>query len=479
LKDSFVEELTDSASLDARTLRIIPWIVAISFFMQMLDTSIMNTALPVIAKNLNENPLNLHWVVIAYMLAVALLMPVSGWVADRFGMRTVLFGAIMLFMAGSLFCATASSLKILIAARVVQGMGGAFMVPVGRLAVLRIYPRQYLVQVLSFVTIPGMLGPLFGPTVGGFLVQYATWHWIFLINLPVGFIGCVAVLRYIPNLRRVKLPRFDIRGFVLFGTAMLLVSFALDTVGQGNLAMSQVLALTVGGILCIGLYVIHASVWPNPLFRLSIFRIRTFTVGLLGNIFARLAAGGMPYLTPLLLQVLLGYSPFNAGLIMIPMSLMAIFSKTLATRLLNSFGFRMVLFVNTVALGSLIVLFSSFSPSTPLYIMVIIFSVFGAVNSLQFTAMNTLALIGLSDEDSSSGNSLLSVVMQLSMSLGVAVAASLMAVFLPGGANPAAEPELAAGFSATYLCLGGISVIAALIFLCTPKDFGKGAAQRM
>lgn len=474
-----MEDLTSPVSLNARTLRIIPWIVAISFFMQMLDTSIMNTALPAIAKSLNESPLNLHWVVIAYMLAVALLMPMSGWVTDRFGTRTVLFGAILLFMAGSLFSAVAPSLNILIAARVVQGLGGAFMAPVGRLTVLRIYPRQYLVQILSFVSIPGMLGPLCGPAVGGFLVQYFTWHWIFLINLPVGLIGCLAVLHYIPNLRRAELPRFDIRGFVVFSAAMLLISFALDSAGQESLPTLMVLALTAGGVLCIGLYIVHARVCPNPLFRLSIFRIRTFTVGLLGNIFARLASGGMPYLTPLLLQVLLGYSPLNAGLIMIPIVLMAIFSKALATRLLNTFGYRAVLFVNTVALGSIIALYSNFSHDTPLYVILIIFSIFGAVNSLQFTAMNTLTLIGLPDEEASSGNSLLSVVMQLSMSLGVAVAASLMAVFLPGGTKLAAGPELAAGFSSTYLYMGGISAIAALIFLCTPKGFGKGRAQRM
>lgn len=227
-----------------------------------------------------------------------------------------------------------------------------------------------------------------------------------------------------------------------------------------------------------GLYVVHARSYPTPLFRLSILRIRTFTVGLLGNIFARLASGGMPYLTPLLLQVLLGYSPFHAGLIMIPTALMAMFSKTLATRLINKFGYRAVLFTNTVALGGFMALFSNFAPGTPLYVILLIFGAFGAVNSLQFTAMNTLTLIGLPDEEASSGNSLLSVIMQLSLSLGVAVAASLMAIFMPSGAKAASGPELATVFSATYLCMGGISVFAALIFLCTPKDFGKGAAQR-
>ncbi len=473
------EKITDPSSLDARTLRIIPWIVAISFFMQMLDTSILNTALPSIAKSLNENPLDLHWVVIAYMLTVAVFMPVSGWVADRFGTRKVLFCAIVLFTAGSLFCATSTSLNMLIVARVVQGMGGAFMVPVGRLTVLRVYPREYLVQVLSFVSIPGMIGPLLGPTVGGLLVQYATWHWIFLINLPVGIVGCFAVLRYIPDLRRLDLPRFDIRGFILFGAAMLLISFALDSAGQKTLPDLAVLGILAAGALCVGLYIVHARIRPEPLFRLSIFRIRTISVGILGNICARLASGGMPYLTPLLLQVLMGYSPLNAGLMMIPMSLMAIFTKTLATRLLNGFGYRRVLFLNTILLGCLIALYSNFSSGTPLYVMLIVFGFYGAANSLQFTAMNTLALIGLPDQAASSGNSLLSVVMQLSMSLGVAVAASFMATFLPAGAVRAAGPELAAAFRYTYWCMGSINVIAALIFLFTPKGFGKGAAQRM
>jgi len=472
-----MEALTDPVSLDAGRLRIIPWIVAIAFFMEMLDTSILNTALPAIARSLHENPLTMHWTVISYMLTVAVLLPVSGWLADRFGICAVLFGAILLFMAGSLFSAASTSLNMLIAARVVQGMGGAFMMPVGRLAVLRIYPREHLVSVLSFVTIPAMIGPLLGPTVGGFLVQYFTWEWIFLINLPVGLIGCVAVLRYIPNLRQPQMPRFDILGFILFAAAMLLVSFALDSAGQGDLSLSLVLALTAGGGLCMGLYVWHARVCPDPLFRLSLLRIRSFTIGLLGNVFARLANGGMPYLMPLLLQVLLGYSPFTAGLIMIPSALMAIFGKAVITRLLNRFGYRKVLFLNTVALGSIIALFSRFSPGTPIYVIVVIFGVFGTINSLQFTAMNTLTLIGLPSEEASSGNSLLSVVMQLSMSLGVAVAASLMAIFLPGGAKPSAGTELAAGFSSTYLCMGGISVIAALIFLGTPKGFGKGSAQ--
>jgi EmrB/QacA subfamily drug resistance transporter len=450
-------------------LRIIPWIVAIAFFMQMLDTSVLNTALPSIARSLGESPLNLHWAVIAYVLAVAVLMPVSGWLADRFGVRKVLFSAIVVFAAGSVLCATSRSLGFLIFARAAQGVGGAFMMPVGRLIILRSYPRRQLVQVLSFVSIPALIGPLMGPALGGFLVEYASWHWIFLINVPVGAVGCLAVLRYIPDLRGTVRARFDLPGFLLFGAAMLLASFALDGAGQKQFSNPLLGGLGGGGALCFALYVLHARRYAQPLFSLALFKIRSFSVGIAGNIFARLAGGGMPYLTPLLLQVLLGYSPFKAGLVMVPMTVMAIFSKALATRLLNRFSYRRVLFVNTALLGCLIASYSFLAAGTPLWVTLILFSVFGAVNSLQFTAMNTLTLIGLPDEMAASGNSLLSVVMQLALGLGVAAAAGGLALFRPAGLAVSAG-GLAEAFRLTYFCMGGLSLAAAFIFLLTPPD---------
>ena len=468
---------------DPQALRIIPWIVAIAFFMQMLDTSVLNTALPSIARSLGESPLNLHWAVIAYVLAVAVLMPVSGWVADRFGTRRVLFAAIIIFAAGSVLCATSRSLGFLVFARAAQGVGGAFMMPVGRLVILRSYPRRQLVQVLSFVSIPALIGPLMGPALGGFLVEYASWHWIFLINIPVGVVGCLAVLRYIPNLQGTVRARFDVSGFLLFGAAMLMLSFALDGVGQAQFSRLLLGALAGGGLLCFALYVAHARRHPQPLFSLALFKIRSFSVGIAGNIFSRLASGGMPYLTPLLLQVLLGYSPFNAGLVMIPMTVMAIFSKAMATRLLNRFSYRRVLFVNTVLLGCLITAYSFLAQGTPLWLTLALFSVFGAVNSLQFTAMNTLTLIGLPDDMAASGNSLLSVVMQLALGLGVAAAATGLTLFLPEGVSVASVGQagtgsLAGAFRLTYFCMGGLSVLAAFIFLLTPAGLNAGEEGR-
>lgn len=471
--------LLEPHALDERALRVIPWIVAIAFFMQMLDTSILNTALPSIADSLQQSPLAMHWVVIAYMLTVAVLMPISGWVADRFGTRTILLAAIVLFSAGSLLCAFSYSLHFLIGARIIQGVGGAFLMPVGRLAILRIYPRHNLVQVLSFISIPALVGPLLGPAVGGFLTEYASWHWIFLINLPVGLLGCIAVLYFFPELKQERTV-FDLCGFFLFGAAMLMISFSLDGWGHGRLSQPLVAALGVGGFLCIALYIVHARRHVAPLFRLRIFRIRSFSVGLAGNILARFASGGMPYLTPLLLQVVMGYQPFTAGLALIPMTVSAIFSKAVATRLLNRFGYRRVLVVNTILLGALITGFSLFTPHTPLWVLLLVFVLFGAVNSLQFTAMNTLALIELPQNEASSGNSLLSVITQLSLSLGVAVAATCLALYSSGESTlvgPAASDTLRQAFRATYLTIGSLSIFAAAVFAFTPKSLGKGMVR--
>ena len=237
--------------LDARTAKMLPWIVAIAFFMQTLDGTILNTALPSMAADLQENPLRMQSVVIAYMLTVAVLIPASGWIADRFGTRRIFFGAILLFTLGSLLCALSQSLNMLVGARVIQGLGGALMMPVGRLVVLRAYPRTELVRIMSFITVPALLGPLIGPTLGGWLVEYTNWHWIFLINIPVGILGCWAAWKVMPDLRGAERTRFDLPGFCLFGAAMLLISIALEGLGEMHLPHVRVLMLLLGGIACL------------------------------------------------------------------------------------------------------------------------------------------------------------------------------------------------------------------------------------
>lgn len=430
--------------------------------MQALDGTILNTALPSMASSLNENPLRMQAVVIAYLLTVALLIPASGWIADRFGTRRVFLGAVLLFSLGSLLCALSPSLELLVGARIVQGVGGALMMPVGRLVILRVYPRQDLVRVLSFVTIPGLLGPLAGPTLGGWLVEYASWHWIFLINLPVGLLGCLVAMKLMPDLRSPVPSRFDSIGFLLFGGSMVLISIALEGLGELHLSHLRVVLLLIGGLVLLTAYWLRALRIDKPLFPPSLFKARTFAVGILGNLFARLGSGALPFLTPLLLQVGLGYPPSTAGMTMIPLALFAMVAKPMAKPLLDFFGYRKLLVGNTLILGCLIAGFGLVDQDTPYVWLLLHLSLLGAVNSLQFTAMNTLTLIDLQDSNASSGNSLMSVVVQLSISLGVACAAALLGGFQTD--LDTGQDTVLGAFHATYVSVGLMSMLAAAIF---------------
>jgi EmrB/QacA subfamily drug resistance transporter len=448
-------------TLDPRTARLLPWIIAIAFFMQTLDGTILNTALPAMARDLAENPLRMQGVIIAYMLTVALLIPASGWIADRFGTRRIFFGAILLFSIGSLLCAISANFTQLVCARVLQALGGALMMPVGRLVVLRAYPRSELVRIMSFITLPGLLGPLIGPTLGGWLVEYASWHWIFLINLPVGALGCWAVHRYMPDLRGAERTPFDGIGFLLFGAAMLLITVALEGLGELQLPHVRVMLLLLGGLACLAAYWLRAGRIEDPLFSPRLFRNRTFSVGILGNLFARLGGGSLPFLTPLLLQVALGYSPAEAGMSMIPLALAAMAMKPLAKPLIDHFGYRRILTGNTLLLGALIASLGLVAEQSSTLLLIQL-CLLGAANSLQFTAMNTVTLIDLRDEDASSGNSMLSVVVQLSMGMGVASAAALLSGFT---LDQSGDDSVLNAFQATFFCVGLLSMLAATIFL--------------
>jgi EmrB/QacA subfamily drug resistance transporter len=446
---------------DSASLNILLWIAAVGFFMQTLDATIVNTALPAMARSLGESPLRTQAVVISYALAMAMLIPASGWLADRFGTRKVFFSALVLFGIGSLLCAYSPSLPYLVASRVIQGLGGAMLLPVGRLAVLRAFPREKFLQAMSLVTIPGLLGPLIGPTLGGWLVEYASWHWIFLINVPIGIIGCIATARYMPDFRTASLSRFDMVGYLLLAISMTSISLSLD--GMSELAMrhATVLLLLILGLVCLAAYWLRAARRPDPLFPLALFKVNSFSVGILGNLFARIGSGCMPFLIPLLLQLTLGFTPLQAGLMMVPVAIAGIFVKRMGTPLIERFGYRRVLLVNTVLVGLAICSFALVSPNEPLWVRLLQLTIFGAVNSMQFTAMNTLALKDLEGGLASSGNGLLSMVMMLSMSLGVAAAGALLSAFVEFFKDKA-HPLSA--FHGTFICMGLITAMSAFIF---------------
>lgn len=443
------------------------WIVAFGFFMQTLDTTIVNTALPSMARSLQQSPLNMHSVIVSYVLTVAIMLPVSGWLADRFGVRNVFFSAIVLFSAGSLCCALSGTLDQLILSRVLQGIGGAMMVPVGRLTVMRLVPRAEYMAAMTFVTLPGQIGPLLGPALGGLLVEYASWHWIFLINIPVGLIGAVATLALMPNVTLPTRP-FDFTGYLLLAAGMATLTLALD--GQHGSGMSPLLLclLILSGVFSLMFYLRHARHNDGALFSLKLFDNRLYSIGLTGSLTGRIGSGMLPFMTPIFLQVGLGYSPLHAGLMMIPMVLGNMGMKRMVVQVVNRFGYRHVLMGATLALALVVLLFPVVAILEWHILLPVVLFLQGMVNGIRFSAMNTLTLKALPDELASSGNSLLSMVMQLSMSIGVTVAGLLLGTFSRHAAS--ASPQIAQAFISTWLCMALIIALPVFVFWRVPAE---------
>ncbi|WP_313296162.1 multidrug transporter subunit MdtD [Diaphorobacter sp.] len=445
------------------------WLVALGFFMQTLDATIVNTALPAMATDLGESPLQMHSVIVAYSLAMAVLIPASGWLADRFGTRRVFMAAIALFAFGSVLCALSPNLSFLVAARVVQGLGGALLLPVGRLAVLRAFPREQFIRAISFVAIPGLVGPLIGPTLGGWMVEFASWHWIFWVNVPVGILGLLAARKYMPEGEPMPPRAFDLMGFVMLAGGMALVSLAVESMAGGGVRSASSLIMLVFGLACLAGYWLHALKKPEPLFAPELFTVRTLRVGLLGNLFSRLGSSAMPFMMPLVLQVSLGYSPMHAGMMMLPTVLGSMATKPLVTRVVHHWGYRQVLLVNTFVLALLIASFASISPGMPLPLLVVQLFIFGSVNSLQFSAMNTVTLKDLMPSFASSGNSLLSMVQMLAMGMGVAAAGAVLAGFQAHLTATTAGETLWA-FRGTFIVMGLLTLAATVLFAQLPES---------
>jgi EmrB/QacA subfamily drug resistance transporter len=438
------------------------WLVALGVFMQMLDSTIVNTALPSMAAGLGEHPLRMQSVVIAYALTMAMLIPASGWLADRFGTKRVFLAAITLFTIGSALCAYSHTLAQLVGSRVVQGIGGAMLLPVGRLAVLRSFPRGEFLRAITFVTLPGLIGPLVGPTLGGWLVEIASWHWIFLINIPVGIIAATATLLLMPDAKS-EVSRFDIVGYLLLSFSMVAISLSLDGLSELGLRHAAVLMLMIFGLASFVAYWLHASQVKSPLFSLKLFDVPSYRVGILGNLFSRIGSGSMPFLIPLLFQIALDFTPLESGAMMIPVALAGMASKRLVVPLIRELGYRRVLVGNTILVGLAMASFALISPGEPVWLRIVQLAFFGLVNSLQFTSMNTITLNDLEGPLASGGNSLLSMVMMLSTSLGVASASGLLAAFtgLFGGEHGATTLP---AFHATFVCVGLITSTSAAIF---------------
>ena len=457
------------------TVRWQLWIVAFGFFMQTLDTTIVNMAIPSMAHDLGVSPLHMHAVIVSYVLTVAVTLPLSGWLADRFGVRNIFFSAIVLFSVGSLLCALSSTLDQLVMARVVQGVGGAMMVPVGRLTVMKIVPREQYMSAMTFVTLPGQIGPLVGPALGGVLVEYASWHWIFLINIPVGIVGAIATLMLMPNYS-MQTRRFDFIGFLLLAAGMATLTMALD--GQRSSGGSPLLlgAMILTGVFSLLFYLMHARHNDNALFSLKLFDNRLYSIGLLGSFLGRIGSGMLPFMTPIFLQVGMGFTPFHAGLMMIPMVLGNMGIKRVVVRIVNLFGYRNALVGTTLALAVVVLLFPLVALFGWIWLLPLVLLMQGMINALRFSSMNTLTLKDLPDELASSGNSLLSMIMQLSMSIGVTIAGLLLGAF--GQDALGSSDNVHSLFISAWACMALIIALPALVFWRVPKETSKNVDLR-
>jgi EmrB/QacA subfamily drug resistance transporter len=442
--------------------RLLPWLVAVAFFMESLDTTILNTAVPAIAHALKVAPLSMKAVLSSYTLSLAVFIPISGWMADRYGTRRVFASAIGLFTLGSFLCGISSDIHLLVACRVLQGCGGAMMVPVGRLTMVRTFPKSELIRAMSFVAIPGLIGPMLGPIAGGLIVGYFHWRVIFFVNLPIGLIGLCMVYLHLPDYREKSDP-LDIVGLILFGSGIALLSYVLEIFGEHTLSVREILGLLAISILLLAGYGWHAMNNTFPLLRLSLFRIRTFRAAVSGSFFTRLGIGGIPFILPLLYQVGLGFNPIKSGLLMMPQAIAAMSLKPAMPRILTRFGYRAVLVSNTAILGLLIALFATIGVGTPVWLMVALTFCFGFFSSLQYTSMNTLVYADVTDEETSSASSIASTMQQMAISFGVATASLAAAFFIPDRFHSSA-PQMIHGIHQAFFVLGGLTILSTIVF---------------
>jgi EmrB/QacA subfamily drug resistance transporter len=443
--------------------RLLPWLVAVAFFMESLDTTILNTAVPTIAKALAVAPLSMKAVLSSYALSLAVFIPISGWMADRFGTRRVFSSAIGLFTLGSLLCGISSNIDVLVACRIVQGCGGAMMVPVGRLTLVRTFPKSELIRAMSFVAIPALIGPMLGPIAGGLIVGYLHWRVIFFINLPIGLLGLYLVCRHLPDYREEHTHPLDIIGLILFGSGIALLAYVLEVFGEHTLGGYAILELLLVSAVLLASYALRAARIEFPLLRLTLFRIRTFRASVSGSYFTRLGIGGIPFLFPLLYQVGLGFTPIQSGLLMMPQAVAAMSLKVAVPGILRRFGYRRVLISNTVILGLLIVLFVTIGVGTPVWFIVGQAFVFGFFTSLQYTSMNTLVYADVTEEQASGASTIASTMQQMAISFGIATASLATAFFIPDRFQTSA-PEMIHGIHDAFLVLGGLTILSAIVF---------------
>ncbi|MDO4432998.1 MAG: DHA2 family efflux MFS transporter permease subunit [Alysiella sp.] len=451
--------------------RFLPVLLALAVFMQMLDSTVLNTALPSMANDLGKSPLQMQSAIVSYALTLALMMPLSGFLCDRYGTRQVFFIALLVFVAGSVLCAAAPNLSTLVIARIVQGLGGAMLAPLPRLVIMRAYDKSRLVSMMNFVIMPALIGPVIGPVVGGYLVEYASWHWIFLINLPFGLLAAWFTLKIMPDFRGLQEGKrhFDLTGFLLFGGGAAGLSLAVEVAQHENAQLFSALCALLS-FWALGLYWRHSQIDPQPLYGRDLLAVRTFRLGLSGNLASRLGMSAVPFLLPLLLQVGFGRGAAEAGWALVPVALATIAAKPLIQPLMRRLGYRRLLMVNTCLIGMIIASFALTTATTPWWILLSQLIALGVCNSIQFTSMNTLTLADLRPVQAASGTSLMTVNQQLAIGFGIALGAAMLQYF---SQTPLLDGTIQTGFRCTFVAMGSMTVLASLIFARLHRKDGE------
>jgi EmrB/QacA subfamily drug resistance transporter len=457
------------------TQRFLPWLVAVAFFMESLDTTILNTAVPAISAALGVAPLSMKAVLASYTLSLAVFIPISGWMADRFGTRRVFAAAIGLFTLGSFLCGLSSNIHVLVACRVLQGCGGAMMVPVGRLTLVRSFPKSDLLRTMSFVAIPALVAPMLGPIAGGLIVDYLHWRLIFFLNIPIGVAGLVLVYMHLPDYRAQHTPPLDVVGLILFGAGVALLSYVLEIFGEHALSSGEMIGLLALSLLLLGGYALHARTLSSPLLQLKLLSIRTFRASVSGSFFTRIGIGGVPFLLPLLYQVGLGFTAIQSGLLVMPQAVAAMSMKVIMPRLLSKVGYRGVLISNTLLLGVMLMVFATIGQRTPVWLIVLQAFFYGALTSLQYSSMNTLVYADINEKDTSAASSIASTLQQMSISFGVAAAGLATVVFVPSTqADPAG---MIRGLHEALIGLGILTIISTVVFLGLKSGDGDDVSK--
>ena len=456
--------------------RLLPWLVAVAFFMESLDTTILNTAVPTIAAALNVVPLSMKSVLSSYTLSLAVFIPVSGWMADRFGTRRVFASAIGIFTLGSFLCGISTNIHMLVAFRLLQGVGGAMMMPVGRLTMVRTFAKSELIRAMTFVAIPGLIGPMLGPVIGGTIVKYLHWSVLFFVNIPIGLLGLLLIYKQLPDYHGDVERPLDKVGFVLFGSGIALLSYVLEVFGEHTLSTPKIIALLLLSIALLITYGFRAVRTTHPLLRLTLFRYRTFRAAVSGGFFTRIGIGGIPFLFPLLYQVGFGFSPVQSGLLMMPQAIAAMTLKMFMPHILSRLGYRTVLLSNTLILGLMILGFATINATTAVWRIVLMVFAYGFFTSLQYSSMNTLVYADIDAEDTSSASTISSTGQQMSVSFGVAAASLVTAFFIPNRFHTNAV-QMVHGVHQGFGVLGVLTMLSALVFVGLHKDDGASVSR--